>query len=188
MANISDPENRGTMIFAWWMACICDAYSSVYYRRKPMLDDDDYDIDFYTAETASPESDSQKPVPSPRVQLEVAFCRCSPRLYLTSANSFWFVSPPESRMLGTKITKGILPRSTFAGKNREENVTSPVEARCRFRRCPVRLYMFSQPRAVGLENRVSPIRWGSKWYTTRLGFRLGQHKTVISIHSGSDVR
>nr|VWO94904.1 Zn(2)-C6 fungal-type domain-containing protein [Ganoderma boninense] len=48
MSNIQDPEARGTMIFAWWMACLADAYRSVYYRRKPMLDDDDYDIDFYT--------------------------------------------------------------------------------------------------------------------------------------------
>jgi hypothetical protein len=105
MANFSDAENRGTIIFAWWMACICDAYSSVYYRRKPMLDDDDYDIDFYTAESTGSESDSQKPMPSPRVQLEVAFCHCIPRLYLTSANSFWFVSPSKSRMLRTKSTK-----------------------------------------------------------------------------------
>jgi len=71
MTTISDPESRGTMIFAWWMACICDAYGSVYYRRKAMLDDDDYDIDFYTAEPISPESvDPHNPVPSPRDQLE----------------------------------------------------------------------------------------------------------------------
>jgi hypothetical protein len=37
MSNISDPEERGTMIFAWWMALLSDAYSSAYYRRKPML-------------------------------------------------------------------------------------------------------------------------------------------------------
>lgn len=37
MSNIEDPEARGTMIFAWWMACLADAYRSVYYRRKPML-------------------------------------------------------------------------------------------------------------------------------------------------------
>ena len=37
MSNIQDPEDRGTMIFAWWMACLADAYRSVYYRRKPML-------------------------------------------------------------------------------------------------------------------------------------------------------
>ncbi|KAM6489046.1 hypothetical protein JOM56_015458 [Amanita muscaria] len=71
MANISDPESRGTMIFAWWMACICDAYASVYYRRKPTLDDDDYDIDFYTLEPPRLEPvDAQNPMPSPRVQLE----------------------------------------------------------------------------------------------------------------------
>jgi hypothetical protein len=37
MSNIQDPEDRGTMIFAWWMAVISDAYSSAYYRRKPFL-------------------------------------------------------------------------------------------------------------------------------------------------------
>ncbi|KAF8743928.1 hypothetical protein AX14_013983 [Amanita brunnescens Koide BX004] len=71
MTNISDPESRGTMIFAWWMTCLCDAYSSVYYRRKAILDDDDYDIDFYTVEPINPEPiDPTNPMPSPRVQLE----------------------------------------------------------------------------------------------------------------------
>ena len=37
MADIKDPETRGTMIFAWWMACLADAFSAYYYRRKPML-------------------------------------------------------------------------------------------------------------------------------------------------------
>lgn len=48
------------------MACICDAYSSLYYRHKPILDDDDYDIDFYTADPISSDG-----APSPREQLEV---------------------------------------------------------------------------------------------------------------------
>ncbi|KAF8133637.1 hypothetical protein EV363DRAFT_1397058 [Boletus edulis] len=69
MADIKDPETRGTMIFAWWMACLADAFSSFYYRRKPMLDDDDYDIDFYTADPIHQENvDPEKP--SPREQLE----------------------------------------------------------------------------------------------------------------------
>lgn len=72
MANIQDPENRGTMIFAWWMTCISDAYASAYYRRKPVLDDDDYDIDFYTVDPVHPDmADAQTPSPSPREQLEV---------------------------------------------------------------------------------------------------------------------
>ncbi|PPQ89644.1 hypothetical protein CVT25_013831 [Psilocybe cyanescens] len=71
MANIQDPESRGTMIFAWWMTCISDAYASAYYRRKPVLDDDDYDIDFYTVDPVNMEmSDGQAPMPSPREQLE----------------------------------------------------------------------------------------------------------------------
>jgi hypothetical protein len=72
MVNILDPEARGTMIFAWWMACICDAYASAYYRRKPVLDDDDYDIDFYTVEPINPDmAEPSSPMPSPREQLEV---------------------------------------------------------------------------------------------------------------------
>ncbi|EGO23988.1 hypothetical protein SERLADRAFT_450284 [Serpula lacrymans var. lacrymans S7.9] len=69
MSDIKDPEARGTMIFAWWMACIADAYSSFYYRRKPMLDDDDYDIDFYTADPLAQETTDMN-APSPREQLE----------------------------------------------------------------------------------------------------------------------
>ncbi|KAI0693984.1 hypothetical protein BC835DRAFT_1043215 [Cytidiella melzeri] len=72
MSNIEDPEARGTMIFAWWMACLSDAYRSVYYRRKPMLDDDDYDIDFYTVgpATSSEIVEAAQPSPSIREQLE----------------------------------------------------------------------------------------------------------------------
>ncbi|OBZ68942.1 hypothetical protein A0H81_11103 [Grifola frondosa] len=77
MANIQDPEARGTMIFAWWMACLADAYRSVYYRRKPMLDDDDYDIDFYTVGPVPPDIiQSHAPQPSPREQLEVRTNHC----------------------------------------------------------------------------------------------------------------
>ncbi|KAL0960646.1 hypothetical protein HGRIS_005674 [Hohenbuehelia grisea] len=82
MSNIQDPEARGTMIFAWWMTCLSDAYGAAYYRRKPVLDDDDYDIDFYTAVDSSAGGSSpssgtgddppnpQGPTPSPREQLE----------------------------------------------------------------------------------------------------------------------
>ncbi|EPQ50998.1 hypothetical protein GLOTRDRAFT_118074 [Gloeophyllum trabeum ATCC 11539] len=69
MSNIEDPEARGTMIFAWWMALLSDAFGSAYYRRKPMLDDDDYDIDFYTAEPV-PAGPSDTMTPSPREQYE----------------------------------------------------------------------------------------------------------------------
>ncbi|TFK52292.1 hypothetical protein OE88DRAFT_1807225 [Heliocybe sulcata] len=69
MSNIEDPEARGTMIFAWWMALLADAFGSAYYRRKPMLDDDDYDIDFYTAEPI-PSGPSDGMTPSPREQYE----------------------------------------------------------------------------------------------------------------------
>ncbi|KAJ7095959.1 hypothetical protein B0H15DRAFT_82387 [Mycena belliarum] len=71
LTTISDPEARGTMIFAFWMACISDAYGSVYYRHKPVLDDDDYDIDFYTVDPINSDvAESHTPMPSPREQLE----------------------------------------------------------------------------------------------------------------------
>ncbi|KAJ8080689.1 hypothetical protein PM082_017523 [Marasmius tenuissimus] len=59
-AQIPDTEERGTLIFAWWMACICDAFGSLYYRRKPVLDDDDYDIDFYTVDPIATEPPSTR--------------------------------------------------------------------------------------------------------------------------------
>lgn len=40
-----------------------------------MLDDDDYDIDFYTAEPVSDSSDGIVNAPSPREQLEVSSLR-----------------------------------------------------------------------------------------------------------------
>lgn len=74
LADIQDPENRGTIVFAWWMTCLCDAYASAYYRRKPILDDEDYDIDFYIAGPVSEDEgpEGQTPGPSPREQLEVS--------------------------------------------------------------------------------------------------------------------
>ncbi|THV05239.1 hypothetical protein K435DRAFT_117888 [Dendrothele bispora CBS 962.96] len=92
-STISDPEARGTMIFAWWMTCICDAFSSVYYRRKPILDDDDYDIDFYTA--ADPVNVAG--APSPREQLEFLG-------YYRAAHSLARTARQMSRQLWRPIT------------------------------------------------------------------------------------
>lgn len=36
-SNIQDDEERGIMIFAWWMAVLSDGYSSAYFRKKPIL-------------------------------------------------------------------------------------------------------------------------------------------------------
>lgn len=56
------------------MACLCDAYASAYYRRKPVLDDEDYDIDLYTIDPVNAESMDAHggPLSSPREQLEVS--------------------------------------------------------------------------------------------------------------------
>lgn len=68
------------MIFAWWMACLSDAYGAAYYRRKPALDDSDYDVDFYTVDAMHAHAESpadrhahhgQMMKPDPREHLEV---------------------------------------------------------------------------------------------------------------------
>jgi hypothetical protein len=69
ISNIQDPEARGTMIFAWWMACLSDAYGAAYYRRKPQVEDEDYDVDFYTVDPVSMDPDGQTK-PDPREHLE----------------------------------------------------------------------------------------------------------------------
>ena len=70
ISNIQDPEARGTMIFAWWMACLSDAYAAAYYRRKPQVEDEDYDVDFYTVDPVSMDPDCPTK-PDPREHLEV---------------------------------------------------------------------------------------------------------------------
>jgi hypothetical protein len=76
MLSIQDVEFRGSMVFAWWMACLCDAFGAAYYRRKPLLDNDDYDIDFYTADpvSATDLAASSTTSASSREQLEVRVC------------------------------------------------------------------------------------------------------------------
>jgi hypothetical protein len=87
ISNIQDPEARGTMIFAWWMACLSDAYSAAYYRRKPQVEDDDYDVDFYTVDPVSMDSDG--PVkPDPREHLEVRSLISYSSLFDRSSSSF----------------------------------------------------------------------------------------------------
>ncbi|EED82367.1 predicted protein, partial [Postia placenta Mad-698-R] len=99
MSNIQDPEARGTMIFAWWMACLADAYRSVYYRRKPMLDDDDYDIDFYTVGPVPPDHlEPQGQQPSPREQLEFLG-------YYRAAHALARISRQMSRQLWRPATE-----------------------------------------------------------------------------------
>ncbi|KAH7340911.1 hypothetical protein B0J17DRAFT_716088 [Rhizoctonia solani] len=40
-------------VMAWWMACLADGFSSAYFKSKPTLDDDDYNIQALTASTFS---------------------------------------------------------------------------------------------------------------------------------------
>ncbi|KAJ1309737.1 hypothetical protein OPQ81_006502 [Rhizoctonia solani] len=48
-----DDSRGASMVMAWWMACLADGFSSAYFRTKPTLDDDDYNIQALTASTFS---------------------------------------------------------------------------------------------------------------------------------------
>ncbi|KNZ80955.1 hypothetical protein J132_03655 [Termitomyces sp. J132] len=107
LASIADPESRAMMVFAWWMACFCDAYASAYYRRKPVLDDGDYDIDFYTGDPIIAGSLNTHPLQSPREQLEG---------YYSAAHSLARTARNMSRQLWKPVTdaQGI-PLETLYG-------------------------------------------------------------------------
>lgn len=59
------------LVFAWWFACLCDSYASTYHRRMPIIKDDDYDVDFYTAEPLA--EDANRANQGPREHLEVRY-------------------------------------------------------------------------------------------------------------------
>ncbi|EIN12374.1 hypothetical protein PUNSTDRAFT_49613 [Punctularia strigosozonata HHB-11173 SS5] len=102
MGHIQDPEARGTMIFAWWMALIADAYGSAYYRRKPMIDDDDYDIDFYTTDPIVTDGDAQ--ANSTREQLEfLGYYRASHALSRTARQMSRQLWRPASQSEGVPL-------------------------------------------------------------------------------------
>ncbi len=67
------------MIFAWWMACLSDAYGAAYYRRKPQVEDEDYDVDFYTVDPVDADGQTK---PDPREHLEVGTLLPSVRVFL----------------------------------------------------------------------------------------------------------
>ncbi|KAI0061481.1 hypothetical protein BV25DRAFT_1916847 [Artomyces pyxidatus] len=105
ISNIQDPEHRGTMIFAWWMACLSDAYGAAYYRRKPQVDDADYDVDFYTAETVSMDpADGQHGDPHPREHLEfLGYYRAAHALAKTSRHMSKELWTPKTDSEGVSI-------------------------------------------------------------------------------------
>ncbi|EJD39970.1 hypothetical protein AURDEDRAFT_187188 [Auricularia subglabra TFB-10046 SS5] len=69
LLSLSDPDLQGTMTFAWWMAVFADAYSAVYFRRKPLIEDHDTNVDFWHYDIPRSQSPHQKtPSPSPEQQ------------------------------------------------------------------------------------------------------------------------
>ncbi|CUA71603.1 multidrug resistance regulator 2 [Candida albicans SC5314] [Rhizoctonia solani] len=54
LGTLALDDSRGaSMVMAWWMACLADGFSSAYFKSKPTLDDDDYNIQALTAATFS---------------------------------------------------------------------------------------------------------------------------------------
>ncbi|QRW00019.1 multidrug resistance regulator 2 [Ceratobasidium sp. AG-Ba] len=45
IGTIPTNDSQGaSIVMSWWMACLADGFSSAYFRSKPILDDDDYNI------------------------------------------------------------------------------------------------------------------------------------------------
>ncbi|KAG8741933.1 hypothetical protein FRC12_015512 [Ceratobasidium sp. 428] len=45
VGSIPTNDSKGaSIVMSWWMACLADGFSSAYFRSKPILDDDDYNI------------------------------------------------------------------------------------------------------------------------------------------------
>ncbi|KAG8809488.1 hypothetical protein FRC17_003423, partial [Serendipita sp. 399] len=41
-----DEHSRAMMTYAWFMALLSDAFAAVYWRKKPVIDEDDFDVGF----------------------------------------------------------------------------------------------------------------------------------------------
>ncbi|KAG8951739.1 hypothetical protein FRC04_005760 [Tulasnella sp. 424] len=55
------PQGQGALIFCWWIACLSDAIGAAYLRRKPLLDDDDYDTPHLAATSFGSQADPVLP-------------------------------------------------------------------------------------------------------------------------------
>ncbi|KIO24240.1 hypothetical protein M407DRAFT_26355 [Tulasnella calospora MUT 4182] len=55
------PQGQGALVFCWWIACLSDAIGAAYLRRKPLLDDDDYDTPHLAASSFGSPSDPVLP-------------------------------------------------------------------------------------------------------------------------------
>ncbi|KAH9985531.1 hypothetical protein BJV77DRAFT_1071377 [Russula vinacea] len=114
ISNIQDSEARGTMIFAWWMACLSDAYGAAYYRRKPQVEDEDYDVDFYTVDPVSMDPDGQTKQ-DPREHLEfLGYYRAAHALARISrhmSKNLW-IPTTDSDGVPVEVLRGIIHHST----------------------------------------------------------------------------
>ncbi|KAH9999601.1 hypothetical protein BJV74DRAFT_877006 [Russula compacta] len=108
ISNIQDPEARGTMIFAWWMACLSDAYGAAYYRRKPQVEDEDYDVDFYTVDPVSMDLDGQTK-PDPREHLEGYYraAHALARISRHMSKNLW-IPTTDSEGVPVEVLRGII--------------------------------------------------------------------------------
>ncbi|KAH9161152.1 hypothetical protein EDB89DRAFT_2032283 [Lactarius sanguifluus] len=101
ISNIQDPEARGTMIFAWWMACLSDA---------PQVEEDDYDVDFYIVDPVTADPDGQAK-PGPREQLEGYYraAHALARISRHMSKNLW-IPTTDSDGVPVEVLRGIMQR------------------------------------------------------------------------------
>ncbi|ETS63648.1 hypothetical protein PaG_01949 [Moesziomyces aphidis] len=58
--TIKDPALRGETLFAWWLACMADAASALYFQRRSLISAEDYNSDPPVAD-----ADNKKVAPHP---------------------------------------------------------------------------------------------------------------------------
>ncbi|KAF8610034.1 hypothetical protein BDV93DRAFT_4989 [Ceratobasidium sp. AG-I] len=52
VATIAADNSKGaSIVMSWWMACLADSFGSAYFRTKPVLDDEDYNIQALSTST-----------------------------------------------------------------------------------------------------------------------------------------
>jgi hypothetical protein len=64
VVQIIDEQERGSVVFSFWYACLSDAHAALYFRKQPMLDVDDYNLEPPPAWTAGQDINTPHPLGS----------------------------------------------------------------------------------------------------------------------------
>ncbi|KAF8311058.1 hypothetical protein DL93DRAFT_2061489 [Clavulina sp. PMI_390] len=63
--HTGDPDDWSCMVFCWWLACISDALCSLYFHKKPLLSEEDYDLKEFQLITEPPAPSSESGMSDP---------------------------------------------------------------------------------------------------------------------------